>query len=366
MVLANRWPPDYGGGAQQMLALCCKLAQYGIEISVLAGYKGQRVITEEVKGIPVTRLPLRPLIMFYARLLQHLLMDRYDLIHAQAAHHHAYGGILAGRLLGKPIVIRLACLGGDDPTAILQRRLGSLQLAILRWGTMLITTSREMTQATLDSGWPADRVAHIPNGVDVTHFYPLPGPRRALRLRLGLPPYAFIITFIGSLSRRKGVDVLLHAWPAVKRARPNARLVLIGPGKDVNVPSWPDIMVVGQVDDVRPYLQASDLFILPSRQEGMPNALLEAMACGLPFVATQLGCIEEISPRGQHAHLVSVPAEPASEGDVANLAEAMMDLIGNDQARQQLGAAARRQVETHISLDIAADHYITLYHQLLR
>ncbi|RMF29656.1 MAG: glycosyltransferase [Chloroflexi bacterium] len=118
------------------------------------------------------------------------------------------------------------------------------------------------------------------------------------------------------------------------------------------------VRFVGMVADPTPYLQAADLFVFPSRQEGMPNALLEAMACGLPFVATRLGCIEEMAPSEQHPFLV--PTD-----DVEALTEAITSLARDADTRRELGIAVRRTVEMRFSLNAVADQYLTLYRQLL-
>ncbi|MFQ5645131.1 MAG: glycosyltransferase, partial [Thiogranum sp.] len=118
------------------------------------------------------------------------------------------------------------------------------------------------------------------------------------------------------------------------------------------------VRFAGLVPDAAPYLQAADCFIFPSRREGMPNALLEAMACGLPFVATRLGCIEEMTPAEQQPYLVTVD-------DADALAEAIIALAHDAGARRRLGAAARRTVEARFSLDAVTDRYVELYRELL-
>ena len=382
VMLTDRFAPDYGGGARHALHLCHKLAERGVKTFVITGHKNQRTIADQVEDIPVTRVPL-PLregfgvLPFYARLL-HLLVARrheYDIIHAHAIHHHAYAGFLAGRLLGKPAIAKIALLGHDDPASIAHRRLGSFQLLMLRQATTIVATSQEMAQAVTAFGWPASRLAHIPNGVDTDHFCPL-GARAALRAQLQLPRSAFVVTFVGLIAHRKGVRALARAWAGVRQAHPDALLLLVGPcSKDEhwgvnegNVAEVKAILAesrvassvrfVGQVANPEVYLQTSDLFVLPSRSEGMPNALLEAMACGLPFVATRLGCIEEMAPPEQQPYLVPV-------GDADALAEAIITLGRDADARRQLGIAVRRTVEARYSLDAVADRYMELYRSLV-
>ncbi len=383
-MLTTRFPPDHGGGARQALNLSRKLAERRVESFVITGHRGRETITDQVAGIPVTRLPLPrgeglAVLPFYARLLQQLIARRgaYDLIHAHAVHHHAYAGFLVGRLLGKPAIAKIALLGHDDPASIGQRRLGSVQLQMLRRASVLVATSREMTQAVRAFGWPDHRLVHIPNGVNTENFRPLPPDARAgLRRQLALPEEAFIVTFVGLVARRKGLHTLARAWPHVKETCPNALLLLVGPclqaehwGVDEGYVAevkailaerdvHGSVRLVGRVSNPEAYLQASDLFALPSRSEGMPNALLEAMAGGLPFVATRLGCIEEMAPPEQQPYLV-----PVDDADA--LAEAIIVLARDPDERRRLGTAARRTVEERYSLDTVADRYVELYRELL-
>ena len=384
IMLTTRFPPDHGGGARQALHLSSRLAERGVETFVITGYRGRETTTDQVRGIPVIRLPLPQgeglgVLPFYVRLLQQFIARRsdYDLIHAHAIHHHAYAGFLAGRLLNKPAIAKIALLGHDDPASMARRRLGSVQLWMLRRASMLIATSQEMMQAVIAFGWPADRLSYIPNGVDTEHFRPLsPNARADLRARLGFGEDAFVVTFVGLIAHRKGVHTLARAWAGVRQAHTEALLLLVGPCSrdehwgvnkeyvaevkatlaEIKVAS--SVCFVGQVADPEVYLQTSDLFVLPSRSEGMPNALLEAMACGLPFVATRLGCIEEMAPPEQQPYLV-----PVDDADA--LAEAIIALARDADARRELGIASRRTIEERFSLDAVADQYVKLYRHLL-
>lgn len=382
-MLTTRFPPDYGGGARHAFHLCHKLAERGVETFVITGHRAQSTMSDRIEGLPVLRLPLPRhegvgVLPFYAQLLRLLISRRhsYDLIHAHAVHHHAYIGFLAARLLGKPAIAKIALLGHDDPASIARRRLSSAQLRMLRQASMLIATSVEMVQAVTAFGWPVHRLAYIPNGVDTDRFRPLSDTRADLRARVKLPADAFVVTFVGLMVRRKGVHTLAYAWPKVKQTCSDALLVLVGPCsknehwgvnggyiaevKEILTESGVNSSVrfVGQVSDPKAYLQASDLFVFPSRSEGMPNALLEAMACGLPFVATRLGCIEEMTPPEQQPYLV-----PLDDADA--LAEAIITLAQGADIRRKLGAAVRQIVESRYSLDAVTDRYLELYTELL-
>jgi glycosyltransferase involved in cell wall biosynthesis len=384
LMLTDRFPPDYGGGARQALNLCEKLVQRGVQTSVISAYRGAKTITDRIGSLEVTRVPQPEqkgfsIPLFYVRLMTQLLRRRgeYDLIHAHALHHHAYVGFLAGGLLRKPAIGKVAGLGTDDPASISHRRLGGVQLTLLHQATLLVATNQAMVGEVVGSGWPPERLVCIPNGVDTERFRPAAGEARAsLRARLELPRHAPIMVFTGPVIRGKGIHDLARAWRGVKEKLAQARLLIVGPCTSDEHGQVDEryvsevrsilqeggvaesVRFVGLVEEPAPYLQASDVFVLPTQREGMPNSLLEAMATGLPLVATRIDCIEEMVPPELRDHLVEV-------GDADALARALVALGRDLEAGKELGALGRQRVVRLYSLDAVADLYVELYRQLL-
>lgn len=144
-----------------------------------------------------------------------------------------------------------------------------------------------------------DVAAEIPVPIDLETFRPpSPGERAAARAAAGLVDDELVVVFVGHLRRLKAVDRLVTAFAALHETVGPSRLLLIGPARGASDDTEPElrqqvaaaglddrITFVGPVGDVRSYLWAGDVFVLPSEREGMPNALLEAMACGIPCVA---------------------------------------------------------------------------------
>ena len=141
------------------------------------------------------------------------------------------------------------------------------------------------------------------------------------------------VVFAGEVGRRKGVDVLLAAWPAVRAAVPGAELQVIGPPSDVAVVAVPGVIDVGplQRDEVRARLRAARVIALPSRAEALPMTLLEGLGSGTPFVATPVGDIPRLAAAGG--------GRTIAVGDASALAAALIELLTDDVAATHAGRA---------------------------
>jgi glycosyltransferase involved in cell wall biosynthesis len=221
-------------------------------------------------------------------------------------------------------------------------------------------------------------VTVVPNGVDTARLTPLPTPadKRALRESIGLPAESLLFLYVGSVQPRKGTDILLEAWRDVIGSRVDMRLLIVGPRFDQTNLQWStfagriqelmrapgmsaSVTFVGYRRDVLEYLQAADAFVLPSDREGVPNAVLEAMACGLPCVLTPFfGSSNQLGVAGEHFVL--------SERTPHALADAMRTLVGwSPERRAALGAKARQLMLATMSMDHAVDVHCQLYRRLL-
>lgn len=217
------------------------------------------------------------------------------------------------------------------------------------------------------------RIERIPNGVDLDRFRPAAGPAdRARRHALGLADGDRLIAFAGSIHPRKGVDLLLDAFARLAPRHPELHVALAGPRRDLEMPRLREfgaalaaaaeaaparVHFLGEIDDVAGLLRASDLFVFPSRREGMPNAVLEAMATGLPVVLCPFaGLSHELGEPERHHRLV-----PHDAGALADAVDAL--LAAPEQARA-LGREARAWVEKTMDLEVTLDRYADLYRDL--
>jgi glycosyltransferase involved in cell wall biosynthesis len=240
-------------------------------------------------------------------------------------------------------------------------------LAVVRRADAFVAVSRTIRDELVGAGAPPAKVWSIGNGVDTDRFAPAAaGERAVIRRALGLPGGPLAV-YAGRIAPEKGVDVLVEAWPEVVARAPAARLAVIGGGPEqarvhelaraLGVAG--SIAFVGGVPDVAPYLRAADAAVLPSRSEGMPVALLEAMSCGLPVVATRVGGSAEVLADAPPAGWL-VPAE-----DPRALSDALAEALLDRDAAGRRGAAARNLVLARYGMDLVVDLTLRLYASVL-
>jgi len=270
---------------------------------------------------------------------------------AQDYEHPRFDALVVlARALQLPIYASFQ--GGDVTLSQLERAVRRRSLLACRG--LVVASHRERVRLAQRYRAPAEMIADTPNPVDVAGW--TAEPRQQARAALGLPHDAFVVLNHGRIDIwRKGLDVLVEAWRHVAAAAPDARLVVLGSGQDreafaalaVEVPSltW----VADYVTDpplVRRWLSAADAYVTLSRIEGMPVAPLEAMACGLPLVASDAHGLADIFQGREAAGGQLVPRE-----DPRAAAEAILALHASPGLRARLGAAARETVERCYDLE---------------
>ena len=260
-----------------------------------------------------------------------------------------------GQRLGLPV---FATFQGGTAT---QSWLESLprQLAFRSCSGAIIATQTEIARVQQAYPLPAAKIARIFNPIDLTTWHQQ--DRSQARAALGIPDTAQMVVWHGRIEiDRKGLDLLLAAWMQVCRERPqqDLRLWLIGTGSDaaklrdrldaepVRGVTWIDRFVHDRVQ-LQQYLSAADVYTLPSRQEGFPVAPIEAMACGLPIVATDAPGIPDILEDGENSGGVMVPRDNALA-----LADALGRLLDRPDWAQTMGRAARLRVDRQFAAPV--------------
>ena len=370
-MVIQRYYPHIGGAENQLRALLPRLRARGIRPLVLTRRLEGTLGVDLLDGTPVLRFAARGSKVqaggeYVAGALSFLLRRRreIDVLHAHEMLSPATIGLMAKLCGGPPLLVKVL-RGGElsDLRALRRRPLGTLRWeAYRRWVDRFIAISDEIERELLAEGVPSARIRRIPNGVDVDLFRPVePGGQARLRAKLGLGDAPTAI-YAGRLAPEKRIETVVGAWPAIRSRVPGAQLLVVGDG-----PSAPalrgrateGVRLLGAQDTVTPYLQASDVFVLPSVAEGLSNAMLEAMACGLPcLVHAHGGALDAVEQDVSGRFLEGESAEAVTA--------ALVDLLTRPNARLALGARARAVVVDRYSLDSVADRLAALYRQLAR
>lgn len=373
-MVCPQFAPTIGGAEQQAEDLARELQRRGSDVFVLTQSLPGAARWEDLRGLEVFRAiaGLRFGFVFglayLASTLRFLWRKRrdYDLIHCHTLYLHTVAAVLVARACGKKVLVKVACTRDYGDLAVLGRMAGaSLLLAVLRRADLFVAISSEVAAELRGAGVPESRIRLVPNFVDVDHYRPAAEKGR-LRRELLLPEGVAIVLFAGRLTPQKGLPHLLEAWSRLAARRRGALLVLLGDGSaaaDLKAAGSrlgiaASVRFAGATDNVRDYLQAADLFVLPSLSEGMPNALLQAMACGLPCVATNIGGARDMISDGSDGLLV----EP---GDAAALGGAIARLLTDGALAVALGTRARATAESRYARARVVPEYSALYRELL-
>jgi glycosyltransferase involved in cell wall biosynthesis len=231
-----------------------------------------------------------------------------------------------------------------------------LYYAIDRWCLArydhVITVSPDLQAAVRALGVPAERCSLLLNAVDEKVFVRrVPAARAPMRLRRGVDGQRLVVGAVGRLSPEKGLAALIEAVGRLIRAGADVELWIAGEGPDrVALQTRIDrlalgerVVLLGHVEDTVDVLHALDVYALSSIREGLPNALLEAMAMRLPTVASAVGGVPDLVRDDENGVLVA-------PGDVGALADALDRMLRDAALRERLGHAARRTIEDRFTL----------------
>ena len=369
-MVIGQYAPIVGGAEVQARRLAEELAHRGHEVRVLTGrWDSASAAEETLNGVCVQRLPTLCNVLgvrglrwmgrrWFLRALRRELVrlgGQIDILHAHQLLEPAVVAVRVAATLHKPVIAKMSSCGVTSDAGVLCLRSGRRAWHHVCTGlTRLVAVSDAVERDAREAGFPGERIVRIPNGAPATNWHKesYEGDRR--------------IVCVSRCRPEKGVDTLIRAFGHLSRSVAGLTLDVVGGGelqgamvvlsRTCGVPS--NVVFHGDVANVLPFLKQADVFVLPSRTEGMSNALLEAMAAGLPCVATAVGGNPDLIRDGETGLLCQAE-------DPAGMSEAIKRLLRDESLRTRLGTAARQKVQSEYTIPQVAARYEALYAELI-
>jgi glycosyltransferase involved in cell wall biosynthesis len=334
----------WGGQEIRILDEAQGMSSRGHEVAIVAPRESRiyEVALErglKVEALPIARKDMTGLLSMRRWLKTHPI----DVVNCHSSTDTWLAAIACATLARAPALVRTRHISASIPNNLPTRWL-------YRSATLHVVTTGEVLRAQLlrDIGLPPERVTSVPTGIDTERF--VPGDREKARRLTGLPAGRRLVGIVATLRSWKGHRYLIEA---VRRLAPDIGLVIVGDGPQrVNIETQirelglsERVWLAGNQKDVRPWLQSFDVFALPSyANEGVPQALVQAMLCGLPCVTTAAGSIGEIARDGDTA--IIVKAE-----DAADLRIGLEKILADPWLRQRLGERARAYCAANLAVN---------------
>ena len=384
-MLIDRYKPIFSGRAIFLEILCKEFKKENINTFIITCNYDNSSSCDVIDGIPIYRFKSNKRkyfgellfgLNFFLLLLK--MRNNFDIIHSNSLAKGYISSLLFCKLFKKKFIFQSACYGSDDMVTLKKKgRRGRWRYILLSLIDGYIAISPIMVKTYNDCKFDTKKVALIPNGKPMDEFYP-EEDKRYLREKLGLPINKKILCFMGSIIRRKGVDILIEAFKIINKEFQNSFLLLVGPnkfeilekennlfvGEIINKISKysleNDIIFTGESKEVSNYLRASDIFVFPSRQEGCPNVVIEAMACGLPCIISEMPGISDFLMRDKEEGIIIPQDNPE------RLAEEILKLLNDPLKANEIGKKAREKALLDFSLEKVSKQYIDFYRNITK
>jgi glycosyltransferase involved in cell wall biosynthesis len=360
--------PIFGGAEKHLLDLVQRMAAPGIEVTILCA-EGDPFTArpEKSQGTQVVQCRKPPdLFLGWLRLFRDLRPDVVVFVHGVLSTFHC-GAYVAARLSGAKTYALQHLIPPAPPPKIRGFSLGSAARRIAGYRvrylasvkvSALLSASTICVSAAVRDGlmrqyrFKPQKTLVVHNGVKASDYQPSGSDRLDTRKRLGIRADEILIITLARLAPQKGIDILLKAARKLLDQGHHFRWIVAGEGplrndvadKIASSGLTGYVQLAGFQQDVRPYLQAADIFVLSSLREGLPLSILEAMASGLPCVVTNVGGNAE-AVRHRHEGIVVSP------GSVEELAEAIAHLLHNPDERERMSRLAQVRVREFFDID---------------
>jgi len=345
----------FAGGESQVFGLTLELLRLGHDAELLCDPRGTLWLRARAEKVVCHPLRIRNAIDLRAglRLRRFLSRNRFDVVHFHTSRAHSMAPFAAGLAGALVVTRRMDYVPNRLFSAYLYNRAVDAVAAI----------SQQVADALGAAGVSPDHITIIPSGVDCRRFAPpSPEQRAAARAGLGLDTDEIAVAAVGGLELRKGHRYLVEALGHLRATLPAVRCFIAGSGSQREVLEEQvrhlglerTVCLTGSIADPRALFWAIDIFVQPSIKEGLGVALLEAMACGLPAIASRAGGMAEVIEDGHSGRLVTV-------ADADALAQALKELIQSPDMRAAIGAAARTRAAMNFSMAMMARKTLALY-----
>lgn len=352
------------GGTERLVVEICRRLQRRFRMAVCTlDDPGVWASELDAQGIGVTSVHRRP--GFHPsigwRVAQVAKRTGATVIHCHHYSPFVYGTIARYLAPGTRLVFTEHGRLDDGPPSQKRRLVNPL---LARLGGKMFAVSSALRTSMAEEGFPSQRIDVVLNGID-PGAPPTAEDRQAARAHLGLAGDAFVVGTVGRLNRVKDFGTLIRGFGTLRRVKPEAVLVIVGDGEERRglevitrrLALTDAVRFLGQRDDARSLLPAFDVFANSSISEGISLTILEAMAAGVPVVATRVGGTPEVIEHGKTGLLV-----PARSADA--LAQALASLADDAAERQVLGERGRAAVEKRFTIDRMVEEYANVYSEL--
>jgi glycosyltransferase involved in cell wall biosynthesis len=373
------FPPHFSGAGLQTLTLAKELSKRGIHYFFVTVDNTGLPRIDKYQGFDIYRIPDGPKkhgeLTLWWNLYRTLkpLRNQFDIIHASGATYRNSGVGIVGKALGKKS-LTIVSMARNDLYYVGRSRIGKIQSYLLSHVDRYVSLSRQITDEIKSLPLDKAKAVEIPQGVNTTRFRPPDARERTqLRGKLMLPERP-IALYAGVFDTRKNVEWLVDSWLRHRSEFEGWCLLLVGPtsrdprdkylrerltarvgreGMERN------ILFADFSPQLEDYYRAADIFILPSQNEGLPNVVLEAMACGLPCVVTRISGTDDLINHGDSGMLFDV-------SDDRSFINAITPLVASQDLRRSMGNAATAEIQARFSSEKSADRYLNLYQTMLQ
>jgi len=367
--------PSLGGAEILAYELAKSLANNNeVFVVSLSSNSGSGRIDFENKNLhvfPILKNGKIGLIRNFFSIFKLMMREQFDVIHAHGVFPAAFWGI-AGKILRIPVIV--TSHGNDIQKnkdigygARLNKKIAVITWLILKLIDIHVVVSKCMVKDAIEAGSNPSKVRVVYNGIDLKKVSSLEGTD--IIEKYGIRKEDFVILYLGRLHPKKCPEDVVKAFPKVIQKVPNAKLVIAGKGSEkeklekivTELKFQGKVIFTGFVSENEKWslLERCDIFVLPSVVEAFGIALIEAMACGKPVIATNVGPFPEIIKDGETGILIPVHSP-------IHLADAIINLAQDDEKRVKMGKKAKEDAENRFNISRVASDYLKIYNEVVK